>query len=83
MQAIGLTSVHYDLLFVIENTTFRNWTTNGTRLTRHIFECERMTETITCCVMMWDRILGLLTGTEKDATKTGSHISISVQPETP
>ena len=62
MQAIGLTNVHHVLLFGIENTTFSNSTTNGTRLTRHIFECGRMTEIITCYDMMKGRIIGPLEG---------------------
>jgi hypothetical protein len=78
MQAIGLTNVRYDLLFVIENTTFRNSTTNGTRLTRHIFECERMTEIITYSDMMKDRIVGRLMGTEKDAATDYTRVYVQL-----
>ena len=67
MQAIGLTNAHRAFPFAIENTTLRRSTINGTRLTRHIFECERMTEIIMCSDMMKDRIVGRLMGTEKDA----------------
>ncbi len=36
---------------------------SGIRLARCIFVCERMTETITCCVMTRDRIVGRSTAT--------------------
>jgi hypothetical protein len=65
MRAIGPTNARYALPFLIENTTLRKWTISGIRRARCIFECALAMETITSCVMIRGRIVGLWTATGK------------------